>query len=217
MWPARALFFFYFAIAALLAAFILLEPKRPPPASPARLPGEAPPPASAPVSASVPVPVPVPVRVPVPVSAPASNPGPESDQRLGMPIAGLTAETSTAHGVRGGHRHEAIESSSRAAPRSSPSRTGSSARSSRAFPAATPSTSSTAMRRLLLLRALDGYARGLSEGQVLRRGDLIGYVGTSGNAPPNTPHLHFAVSRVDADKHWWQGVPIDPYPLLGGR
>jgi murein DD-endopeptidase MepM/ murein hydrolase activator NlpD len=61
---------------------------------------------------------------------------------------------------------------------------------------------------------LDGYAPGLHEGQRLRRGDVVGYVGTTGNAPKNTPHLHFAVSRLDPDKRWWTGTPIDPYPLL---
>jgi murein DD-endopeptidase MepM/ murein hydrolase activator NlpD len=61
---------------------------------------------------------------------------------------------------------------------------------------------------------LDAYASGLHEGQPLRRGDLIGYVGTTGNAPKDTPHLHFAVIRLDPDKRWWTGTPIDPYPLL---
>jgi peptidoglycan LD-endopeptidase LytH len=61
---------------------------------------------------------------------------------------------------------------------------------------------------------LDAYAMGLHEGQALRRGDLIGYVGTTGNAPKDTPHLHFAVIRLDPDRRWWTGTPIDPYPLL---
>lgn len=61
---------------------------------------------------------------------------------------------------------------------------------------------------------LDAYAQGLHEGQTLKRGDLIGYVGTTGNAPKDTPHLHFAVIRLDPDKRWWTGTPIDPYPLL---
>ncbi len=61
---------------------------------------------------------------------------------------------------------------------------------------------------------LDGYAPGLHEGQRLKRGDLVGYVGTTGNAPKNTPHLHFAVSVLGPDKGWWTGTPIDPYPLL---
>jgi murein DD-endopeptidase MepM/ murein hydrolase activator NlpD len=61
---------------------------------------------------------------------------------------------------------------------------------------------------------LDAYAPGLHEGQILRRGDLVGYVGTTGNAPKDTPHLHFAVIRLDPDKRWWTGTPINPYPLL---
>lgn len=61
---------------------------------------------------------------------------------------------------------------------------------------------------------LNGYASGLYEGQLLRKGDLVGYVGTTGNAPKDTPHLHFAVSRLDPDKKWWTGTPINPYPLL---
>jgi murein DD-endopeptidase MepM/ murein hydrolase activator NlpD len=58
---------------------------------------------------------------------------------------------------------------------------------------------------------LDRYADGLQDGQAVSQGDVIGYVGTTGNAPPNTPHLHFAVFEMNADKHWWQGRPVDPY------
>ena len=61
---------------------------------------------------------------------------------------------------------------------------------------------------------LDRYADGLKEGDVVRRGQLIGYVGTSGNAPKDTPHLHFAVFRLTPEKHWWEGTPIDPYDIL---
>jgi murein DD-endopeptidase MepM/ murein hydrolase activator NlpD len=61
---------------------------------------------------------------------------------------------------------------------------------------------------------LDAYAMGLHEGQILKRGDLIGYVGTTGNAPKDTPHLHFAVIKLDPDRRWWTGTAIDPYPLL---
>lgn len=61
---------------------------------------------------------------------------------------------------------------------------------------------------------LDAYAIGLHEGQILKRGDLIGYVGTTGNAPKDTPHLHFAVIKLDPDRRWWTGTAIDPYPLL---
>ena len=61
---------------------------------------------------------------------------------------------------------------------------------------------------------LERYADGLKEGDAVRRGQVIGYVGTSGNAPKNTPHLHFAIFRLTPDRHWWEGTPIDPYPLL---
>jgi murein DD-endopeptidase MepM/ murein hydrolase activator NlpD len=61
---------------------------------------------------------------------------------------------------------------------------------------------------------LERYADGIKEGDRVRRGQILGYVGTSGNAPKETPHLHFAVYRLTADKHWWEGTPIDPYGIL---
>ncbi|MCG2595081.1 M23 family metallopeptidase [Ramlibacter sp. XY19] len=61
---------------------------------------------------------------------------------------------------------------------------------------------------------LDRYADGLREGMELKRGDLVGYVGTTGNADPGTPHLHFAVFKLGPDKKWWQGEPVNPYPAL---
>ena len=61
---------------------------------------------------------------------------------------------------------------------------------------------------------LDGYAAHLAEGIPVRRGDVIGFVGTTGNAPPGTPHLHFGITKTGPDKKWWGGTPIDPYPLL---
>ena len=61
---------------------------------------------------------------------------------------------------------------------------------------------------------LDAYRRGIREGMRIAKGDTIGYVGTTGNAPANTPHLHFAIARADRDKRWWKGTPLDPLPLL---
>jgi murein DD-endopeptidase MepM/ murein hydrolase activator NlpD len=61
---------------------------------------------------------------------------------------------------------------------------------------------------------LDGYESHLSEGLHVRGGQVIGYVGTTGNAPANSPHLHFGITEIGADKKWWGGRPIDPYPLL---
>ena len=64
---------------------------------------------------------------------------------------------------------------------------------------------------------LDRYAPGLAEGRQVRRGDPIGFVGFTGNASPAGPHLHFAINRMAPQDRWWQGVPINPYPLLAGR
>jgi murein DD-endopeptidase MepM/ murein hydrolase activator NlpD len=61
---------------------------------------------------------------------------------------------------------------------------------------------------------LDRYAVGLAEHQPVRRGQLLGYVGSTGNASENAPHLHFAIARLDTDRSWWKGDPINPYPLL---
>jgi murein DD-endopeptidase MepM/ murein hydrolase activator NlpD len=61
---------------------------------------------------------------------------------------------------------------------------------------------------------LDRYAPGLKEGMQLRRGDLIGYVGVTGNSAPDAPHLHFAVFRLGPEREWWKGEPINPYFAL---
>ena len=61
---------------------------------------------------------------------------------------------------------------------------------------------------------LDRYADGIREGMRVRQGDVIGYVGTTGNAPASTPHLHFAIGRLTPAKKWWESEAIDPYPLL---
>ena len=69
-------------------------------------------------------------------------------------------------------------------------------------------------RFILMYAHLDGYAPGLRDGLPLRRGQVIGYVGTTGNAPPNAPHLHFAIAHPRAVDLWWTGTAVDPRPLL---
>lgn len=69
-------------------------------------------------------------------------------------------------------------------------------------------------RFILMYAHLDAYQPGLAEGQSLRRGQQLGTVGTTGNAPPTVPHLHFAVARSSDVKQWWKGAPVNPYPLL---
>ena len=64
---------------------------------------------------------------------------------------------------------------------------------------------------------LQAYAAGLGEGQRVARGDPIGLVGSTGNANPAGPHLHFAINRMAEGERWWQGTPVNPYPLLAGQ
>ena len=64
---------------------------------------------------------------------------------------------------------------------------------------------------------LDGYAPGLADGQTVRRGQAIGTVGSTGNASPEAPHLHFAIWTAPSAEAFWDGVPLNPYPLLGGQ
>jgi len=64
---------------------------------------------------------------------------------------------------------------------------------------------------------LQGYAPGLAEGQQVKRGQVLGRVGHTGNANPAGPHLHFAINRMQPDEKWYQGSPINPYPLLAAK
>lgn len=61
---------------------------------------------------------------------------------------------------------------------------------------------------------LDSYAPGLAEGQWLHRGDPIGFVGSTGNASADAPHLHFEIGVLGPEQHWWQSRPINPYGRL---
>jgi murein DD-endopeptidase MepM/ murein hydrolase activator NlpD len=61
---------------------------------------------------------------------------------------------------------------------------------------------------------LDRYAPGLKEGMAVERGEVIGYVGSTGDASPLAPHLHLEITRLDAEKHWYKGTGINPYPIL---
>ena len=63
---------------------------------------------------------------------------------------------------------------------------------------------------------LAGYAPGIREGMRVKAGQQIAFVGDSGNAPPDVYHLHFGVSRMAKGDGWWQGKPVNPYPLLAG-
>lgn len=64
---------------------------------------------------------------------------------------------------------------------------------------------------------LQGYAPGLHEGQQVKQGQVIARVDHTGDANAAAPHLHFAINRMQPGQRWWQGEPINPYPLLAGK
>lgn len=64
---------------------------------------------------------------------------------------------------------------------------------------------------------LRDYAPGLREGMQVSRGQKLGTVGVTGNANPGGPHLHFAIHRMARNDGFWEGEPVNPYPLLTGR
>lgn len=143
-----------------------------------------------------------------------------SASRVAMvPVAGIEASslTSSFNEVRGGgaRRHEAMDI---LAPRGTPVMAAVEGRVVKLFTSAAGGLTIyqfDADERLCFYYAhLDAYAPDLTEGENVVQGQVIGYVGTTGNAPPGTPHLHFAIYRLGADKRWWDGEPLDPLTFL---
>lgn len=66
-------------------------------------------------------------------------------------------------------------------------------------------------RYVLMYGHLDHYQTGLKEGDALKKGQVIGFVGSTGDASPNAPHLHIAITRNDNVKEWWKGTPLNPF------
>jgi murein DD-endopeptidase MepM/ murein hydrolase activator NlpD len=136
---------------------------------------------------------------------------------LGVPVAGVAAGSlrDSFAEPRSGHRHEAIDIPAARGTRVIAADDGqvvrllASARGGLTLYQFDPSAT-----YCYYYAHLDGYAPGLREGQAVRRGDTLGYVGSTGNAPRHAPHLHFAVSRLGPEKRWSEGTAIDPYALL---
>ena len=148
----------------------------------------------------------------------ASSPAELEDRDLGMPVDGIVPDQLTRQfdQPRGGVRkHEAIDI---LAPRGTPVKAVEDGRIARLFHSKAGGITiyqfDPSERFCYYYAHLERYVPGLNEGDRVRRGQVIGYVGTSGNAPKDTPHLHFAIFRLTADKRWWEGTPIDPYDVL---
>jgi murein DD-endopeptidase MepM/ murein hydrolase activator NlpD len=138
-------------------------------------------------------------------------------RRLIVPVAGIAASKipSSFNDMRGARRHNAIDI---LAPRGTPVLSADEGTVAKIDTSAGGGLSlyivGPAERFIYYYAHLDSYRPGIAEGMRIAKGDTVGYVGTTGNAPPGTPHLHFAIARSDPDKRWWKGTPLDPLPLL---
>ena len=137
---------------------------------------------------------------------------------LAMPLANVDPMTlhSSFNDLRSGmRRHEALDIM---APRHTPILSAARGRVLKLFKSAAGGlmvyATDSAERFILMYAHLDAYAPDLRDDTPLTRGQLIGYVGSTGNASPNAPHLHFAIARSANVAEWWKGVAIDPLPLL---
>ena len=148
-------------------------------------------------------------------------------REIAMPLDGLDPATlrSNFDERRGGgaRRHEALDIM---APRGTPIRSAAKGRVLSLFSSANGGlmvyAADSSERWVLMYAHLDRYAPGLTDSTRLERGQIIGYVGSTGNASPTAPHLHFAIARSADVKRWSRGRPIDPLPVLvsaraGGR
>lgn len=139
-------------------------------------------------------------------------------RKLTIPVQGITASklVNTYHDARTGNReHEALDI---LAPRNTPVLAVEDGTIARLF---LSKAGGITIYQLNPTRTycyyyahLERYADGLKEGDQVHRAQVLGFVGTTGNAPKDTPHLHFAVFKLTADKHWWEGTPLNPFDIL---
>lgn len=142
---------------------------------------------------------------------------------LAIPVAGIKpaqlSDTYTQARAGGARRHDAIDIM---APEGQPIVSAADGTVEKLFDSAGGGGISVYVRSLdrrwiYYYAHLQGYAPGLAEGQRVKRGQLLGRVGHTGNASPEGPHLHFAINRMQSGERWHQGTPINPYPLLAGN
>ncbi len=161
--------------------------------------------------------------------APAGAPSPALRQpvaptavgRLVIPVQGVSAsqlvDTWGQSRAGGARSHEAIDIM---APRGTPVLAAAAGEVEKLFVSErggiTVYVRSPDRRTIYYYAHLDRYAPGLAEKQAVRAGDVIAYVGFTGDASPEGPHLHFAMAQARPDEKWYEGTPVNPYPLLRG-
>ena len=140
-----------------------------------------------------------------------------SARHILMPVQGFDARNlrDTFDDKRVGHRHEALDIM---AARGTPVLAADDGKFAKLFRSVaggiTLYEEDISGRYIYYYAHLDRYAGGLAEGQSLKRGEVIGYVGSTGNAPANAPHLHFTIFELGPDKRWWKGRAVNPFPYL---
>jgi murein DD-endopeptidase MepM/ murein hydrolase activator NlpD len=163
-----------------------------------------------------------------PQASPPADPTPRADLVLGptgvaIPVAGVRAgelqDTYTQSRSGGARVHNAIDIM---APHGTPVVAAAPGTVEKLFDSKggggiTAYVRSTDGRWVYYYAHLQAYAPGLHEGQAVKQGDAIGLVGSTGNANPAGPHLHFAINKMAEGEKWYDGTPINPYPLLAGK
>jgi murein DD-endopeptidase MepM/ murein hydrolase activator NlpD len=139
------------------------------------------------------------------------------DRALAVPVEGVTPDVlvSSYRDLRNGARpHEAIDIM---APRGAPVVAADSGRIVKLFTSVRGGLTiyqfDDSARFAYYYAHLDGYAPGLREGHQIHREQTLGFVGTTGNAPSDAPHLHFAVFKLGPERRWWEGTPVDPFMI----
>jgi murein DD-endopeptidase MepM/ murein hydrolase activator NlpD len=141
------------------------------------------------------------------------------ERRLIIPVQGVHAEAlrDDFNEMHGGRRHEAIDIM---APRGTPVLAADDGRVAKLFLSKpgglTVYQFDDSQTYCYYYAHLNAYAPGLAEGARLRKGEILGYVGSTGNASPDAPHLHFAIFRLGKERRWWEGTPINAYGFLTG-
>lgn len=153
-------------------------------------------------------------------SSPASfSPLPQPGALI-IPVAGVAARqlSDSFNEIHSGERHEAIDIM---APRGTPVLAVEDGRIAKLFdskPGGLTIYQFDPTEKFAYYYAhLDKYAPGLAEGRQVKRREVIGYVGSTGNASAAAPHLHFSIFVLGPEKRWWRGTAINPYPLLTAR
>ena len=151
-----------------------------------------------------------------------STPPQPSPGSLAIPVAGIApaqlTDTFDQARAAGARHHDAIDIM---APRGTPVLAAAPGRVEKLFLSKyggnTVYVRSEDGRTLYYYAHLDAYAPGLAEGAVVRSGDRIGLVGSTGDASPDAPHLHFAIMETRPEAKWYEPTQaINPYPLLRG-